>query len=135
MHILVELVRGGFVEHDGVVGLVLDCSRLSDCDEIFVAGELHTLSLRPLLLLLLAASRCSGRLAVVSDDLYRDRGLCVPYWIDLALSVEYVGGRSRREVQVLQPNDSHLWSKWVLAINKSRDTLLNDGFSRVQQAE
>ncbi len=69
LHILVELIRGGLIEHDGVVGLVLDCfegtaSVGQDTSlDPFVPSAVkvdvsHTFSFGPLLLLLLATSRC-----------------------------------------------------------------------------
>ena len=73
LDIFVELVGGGFVEHDGMVGLVLDYIaremlatwEADKCRENGNVGEGElTLSLGPLLLLLLAAS-CSGRLCSI----------------------------------------------------------------------
>lgn len=61
LDILVELLLGGLVEDNGVVGLVLDCSNPSDRVRFpFPQNQRaqRTLALGPLLLLLLAAGRC-----------------------------------------------------------------------------
>lgn len=60
LHIFVQFIRGRLVEDDGVVGLVLDCFGWSAFAESIAGLEigrrnLHTFSLGPLLLLLLAA--------------------------------------------------------------------------------
>lgn len=72
LDVLVEFVGGGFVEDDGVVGLVLDCVRESKMSVVLAAAVVvvvekdRTFALGPLLLLLFAGGRCCRRLCWMS---------------------------------------------------------------------
>src|SRR5277367_6497739 len=72
LHVFVELLGGGFIEHDGVVGLVLDWLPVSKSLRAREGGVVRsgercsTFALGPLLLLFLAARGCCGRLSLLS---------------------------------------------------------------------